>query len=349
MKRLKTKNLIVKMGKAWLLVAVAIAMLLSACAPTAVPSPAAPKKLTKLRAGEPPAGFFQAFTMMGLEKGFAKEEGLDIEVTYAAEGDLVKALVSGQLDMIANVNPFTGFSAIEQGASMILVGATVRPRDTLYVKKEINNVKDLEGRSIASSGPGRLTHALELGLLDKYKVDKNKVDIVSVGGDSDRMAALLAGKVDATVAGIENMSIVEKTPSLKALLTIRDALPEFALMGGIFPGDKLVKEQPEVVQGYVNTVARGIRYAYEHKDETVALAMKLLKTEDKAAMERAYDDNVKNKFLPANLEFTDEVIKGVQDYNVSANAQKAVLPFDKIATRKFQEAMIAKLGEYKYK
>ncbi|MDP2728098.1 MAG: ABC transporter substrate-binding protein, partial [Dehalococcoidia bacterium] len=226
-----------------IVLAAALALLVVACAPAApAPTPTAPpaatkapaaaatatpapKKLGKLRYGAVQPGFQVAYFDMDVEKGFLKEEGFEeVEVTQAVSSDLNKALLAGQLD-VAILSPGLSFPAIEQGGDIPMIGNMLYPRDLLFVKKEINSVKELEGRTVASHTPGSLTDQTIRAILVKYGVDINKVKIVQVGTDSARMAALLAGQADATVGGVDNLTVIEKNPNFKFLLAVRQELP----------------------------------------------------------------------------------------------------------------------------
>ncbi|MDP2727905.1 MAG: hypothetical protein Q8P59_10225, partial [Dehalococcoidia bacterium] len=141
---------------------------------------------------------------------------------------------------------------------------------------------------------------------------------------------------------------VEKNPGFKSLLSVRPELPDLLAAAIVVPG-KLIKEKPEVAQAFVNAKIRGIRYALDHKDETVALVMKVLKTEDKAGMARSFDDHYKLKLFEPDLNFTDKAIQDAQESNIKAGSQKAILPLDKIINRKFVEETLKKLGKYQWR
>ncbi|MDP2728097.1 MAG: hypothetical protein Q8P59_11210, partial [Dehalococcoidia bacterium] len=131
------------------------------------------------------------------------------------------------------------------------------------------------------------------------------------------------------------------------LLTVREALPEQSANGVIFAQGKLIRERPQLITAWLTARARGVRYAMEHKDEAVALGMKLLKSEDKAAMERAFDDHMKYKIMYPNMDFTPEQIDTIQTDAIAAGTMKEKLPFDKVANTKFLKEMLAQIGEYK--
>ncbi|MDP2728532.1 MAG: ABC transporter substrate-binding protein, partial [Dehalococcoidia bacterium] len=313
----------------------------AATAPTATPVPPSPtpKKVVKLVSGESSPGFNEVFHGMGLEKGFYKEEGLDVEVLGLGSSENLKAMVAGREDTV-HMNPFTAMPAIAQGADMVLVASSQAIRDILIVKEGINSVKDLEGRSFGTEAVGSQPYVIAQRLFTKNGLDPKKVTMVSIGNDSARAAAIFAGRVDATTVGLENLPMVEKTPGVKVLLAVREALPELSLASGIFAQGKLMREQPDVVKSYLKARMRGVRYALDHKDEAVALAMKILKSEDKAGLSRTYDDYMKAKVFDANFVFTPEQLDAVQEALITLGTIKQKVPFDKMANVKFAKELV---------
>ncbi|MDP2726182.1 MAG: ABC transporter substrate-binding protein, partial [Dehalococcoidia bacterium] len=157
----------------WLAMAVVIVLAFTACAPAA-PAPvatpkagatAAPKKLGKLRIGETlPNYAFQFINNLDIKKGFLEEEGIEPEISRASSNELLKSLVAGQLDM-ATMTPSLAFAAVEQGADIVLVGNIFAARDAFYVKKDINSIKDLVGKTIATGPIGSQPDQFINGLL----------------------------------------------------------------------------------------------------------------------------------------------------------------------------------------
>ena len=67
---------------------------------------------------------------------------------------------------------------------------------------------------------------LEL-LLRAENIDPESMNQVSVGGSANRAKALVAGTVDATLFGVDEMDKVEADPDAKVLLLVKDVLPKF--------------------------------------------------------------------------------------------------------------------------
>ena len=138
------------------------------------------------------------------QKGFFKEEGLDVELTKFQSGAAaVPVLQSGRLD-IAFSNTVSTLQAIEQGIDLILLApaAVVRkdPPDTATAlitrKGDISSIKQLEGKRVAINVVNSTAWMHVVALLDKHGVDRAKVRFVEVPFPQMN-DTLINGQVDA--------------------------------------------------------------------------------------------------------------------------------------------------------
>lgn len=140
------------------------------------------------------------------QKGFFKEEGLEVELTSFNSGAAaLPVLQSGRLD-IAFSNTVSTLQAIEQGIDlMILAPAGVvrnEPPDTaialLVRKSDISSMKELEGKRIAVNVINSTAWLHLVALLEMRGVDRNKVRFVELPFPQMN-DALLHGQVDGIV------------------------------------------------------------------------------------------------------------------------------------------------------
>lgn len=158
---------------------------------------------TKLRVGILPISETLG-AVVAEQKGFFKEEGLEVELTKFQSGAAaVPVLQSGRLD-ISFSNTVSTLQAIEQGIDLIILApaAVVRkdPPDTATAvitrKGEISSLKQLEGKRIATNVVNSTAWLHVVALLEKHGVDRSKVRFVEVPFPQMN-DALLNGQVDA--------------------------------------------------------------------------------------------------------------------------------------------------------
>src|SRR5919109_2498375 len=144
-----------------------------------------------------------AALFVGMDKGFFKAEGLELETVPMAGGAvIVQGVVSGDLQ-IGWTNVISLYQAHVEGFDFKLVagGATnvkgTNETHTLQVLKSssIKSAKDLEGKTIAVNTLNNIVHLMAMAWIDKNGASSGKVKFVEVPFPQME-AALVAGKKD---------------------------------------------------------------------------------------------------------------------------------------------------------
>src|SRR5579871_5003741 len=162
-----------------LALALGTVVLLTGCSgasssPPVTPQPDRPASgLTKVRMGVTGA-LSDAAVYVTQEKGYFKEQGLDVEIRKFNSGaDQVASLNAGQLDIVGGGSSIELYNAMERGAQFRIVadkGHTPGPEwdyIALAVRKDlidsgrVKTLADLKGLTVTSSGIGATT---EVGL-----------------------------------------------------------------------------------------------------------------------------------------------------------------------------------------
>jgi NitT/TauT family transport system substrate-binding protein len=287
------------------------------------------------------------FVLMCVEKGYLEEEGLDVTFTSANSTELVRAAVSDRLDIIL-LAPGTGFAARETGAELKMVGVPWnKVRDFIFATSDITSAADLVGKRIAIQAPNTSSAILVGAVLERNGIDPDQVDLVQTGGDPERIAALLSGRVDATVGGIENLPIIEQDPNFTTVLSIGEVVPD-VLGAAWFSTGKVMRERADDLTRVLRAYTKGLRYALDHLDEATAVAVDRLKSspQDEAVVGAAIQAHRDNQIINPNLSWTDQQVTATQQLNIDTGSQKALLPADEVADRQFADSVIAELGEY---
>ena len=105
--------------------------------------------------------FDTAFQLMGQEKGYFRELGIELEPVAVNSGDnMLRGVIVGEFDS-GDFGPSIAFPGIAMGGGVKLIG-TNNPRvpHVLYGKREINDLRDLYGRMVGTAAPGAFLHAL---------------------------------------------------------------------------------------------------------------------------------------------------------------------------------------------
>jgi NitT/TauT family transport system substrate-binding protein len=152
-------------------------------------------------------GFHTPF-YLGLERGYYKEEGIDLTIGEGQGSVRAVQTVGAKGDTFGLSDGGSVIAAVSKGAPVKSVMAITNSSPYgIAVRNDagIKTLKDLEGRTIASA-PGEAGLALLPALLKRNGVDADKVKILRVEG-AGKMVAIAEKRVEAIESGLDNQSL----------------------------------------------------------------------------------------------------------------------------------------------
>jgi ABC-type nitrate/sulfonate/bicarbonate transport system substrate-binding protein len=308
-------------------------------------APAAAAGLAPWKMGAVAVKADSAFQEVAVRRGFYREQGLDAEIVYQA-GDIptFRTLLAGLTDVV-EVSPANPIVAMEKGAKVRIVASFMPGLPImLFGKDDIKEPKDLAGRVVAVTEPGTFPYLLTANVLKKHHVDPNKVQYLTVGGDADRIRAMLIGRADAAPAAIEFETFLK--PGYHTIFSFQRELPQW-IRYTFVTSEKVIAERPGDLVKAMIAHAGGLRYALAHKEEMVALMADLGKLDRKTA-DWLYDYYVTHRLMNPNGNISRENLMWMQELNVGLGRQTKVLPFEAVATDEFQKKLVGAAGEFKW-
>ncbi|MEI4486972.1 ABC transporter substrate-binding protein [Frigidibacter sp. MR17.14] len=143
------------------------------------------------------------------EKGFFKDEGLEVEVIAPADpSDPPKMVAAGQADIGVSYQPQLHLQVAE-GMPLTRVGTLVAtPLNCLLVQKDgpVKTVADLKGRKIGFSVAG-VEEALLTAMLKPAGLTLDDVELVNVNWSLS--PAVMSGQVDAVIGAYRNFELTQ--------------------------------------------------------------------------------------------------------------------------------------------
>jgi ABC-type nitrate/sulfonate/bicarbonate transport system substrate-binding protein len=148
--------------------------------------------------GENPAVFW-----IGVEQGFYRKHGLNVEVVYMRAGSLsVSALAAGDVQMVlTSSNAVLNVAA--GGLDVVIIGSLFhRPEGDFMARSEIKRPEDLKGKFVAiqSIGGGWANNMLALDYLG-LDPDRDNIRLIVLGDQPWRIQALETGRAQASWMG----------------------------------------------------------------------------------------------------------------------------------------------------
>lgn len=288
-----------------------------------------------------------AYTSIGLDRGFYRDEGIDLEIQDIVSGVAqIKAVLSGEID-VGDFSPSPIFPAIEQGGDLILIG-TSKPRlnTILFAQPEFPTLESLQGRTIGVGPLGTFAHQLGVALAIVHGLDPDSFKWVNIGVSPDVFKALQVRKVDGGISNLEFLPIAQRDGTPSAIVHLARDLSSYLRFGfGARRSD--VEARPDVYSRFITAVARSQRYALTNADAVVSYAVKTM-SRDRSDMEFLHDYSVKNRIISDTGRIDPKAIQFTQEMNVRAKSQQAVLPFERVATNEFAQHALDMLGPFKW-
>ena len=163
---------------------------------------AAQKGLLKLTAGYTPISGATLPFFIAVEEKLFQKYGFEVSPVFMGGSPLINsAILAGEFPI-----GYTGGGAIISsrlaGSDLIAIGCPL-PVLTIdaWARPEIKSVNDLRGKRIGVTRFGASTHFAGLSMLDSAGIKPNEVVFIQNGGVGESLAALIGGRVDASMIG----------------------------------------------------------------------------------------------------------------------------------------------------
>jgi putative hydroxymethylpyrimidine transport system substrate-binding protein len=258
-----------------------------------------------------------SFLFVAQEKGYFKEQGLEVDIQMPADtNDPLKLVAANQIDMAMSYLPQV-LVARGEDIPVQSFGAIVRhPLNQLMVPAggSIQSPKDLAGKTIGyPSIP--LDEAIIQTMVEADGGNAEKVKMVDIGWDL--IPAMATKKTDALIGGYINHEKLLLEKEGHPMRTINPAdygVPDYYELVMV-ASEKGLKEKPEVFKKFMTAITKGQTYVQEHPEDGLSV---LMDHEDKTS---PLEKDVETKSLEILLPLMDAKEKpfGYQDPEVWKN------------------------------
>lgn len=206
------------------------------------------------------------------EKGFAKEEGLQLDYVPFRGGPTLNAAIAAGHVNIGISMAGTIFQASGAGLDLVIVGSTV-PKDTMYFwvrsGSRYQTVKDLKGATIGVHQLGSTSHAYGR-MVVKAEGLEGQVRFVGVGGLAETIAAVRSGAVDsASGYSFANFGKLMVAGEVRTIANIHEYLPEEWVDHVIYAKKEFTRVQPATVKRIVRALVRAMNFLESNPDWSV--------------------------------------------------------------------------------
>ena len=278
------------------------------------------------------AGLISTHTSIWLaeDQGLFKKHGLDVTSVFTGSGSVTsQALVAGEARLAStSVGPTAG--AVGAGADLVIVAGLIHILPyQFWVLPQVRQAADLKGKRVAISTFGSGSHLAAEVALQVLGLDpaRDKIAIIQVGQQPERVAALLSGRIDATALD-PGFAQAAKDKGLTILLDMTKAdVPYVNTV--IVVSRRFLRENPQIVDSFLKGTIDGLAFLPNPANEKAVKSVlaRRLKLTTPQGVQVMYDATVqihaKTKVPYAPLAGIQNMIDALQRVNPRMTKLKA--------------------------
>ena len=303
-----------------------LALVASACGDSEEESPL--DQVVFMAGFKPQANLPFVAAYVAKEKGFFRDQGLDVDIRHASSGQHLTLLVAGEIDFTTADSASVLKRRSDPGLPVVafaLFGQRGQQAFVALKESGINTPKDWEGKTFGykiSQPPDYLA------ILEANGVDRSKITEVRVGFDP---RVLTEGQVD--ILAVFKSNEPDTIRRIGHEVNIWDpadyGVPSIGLT--YITHEDLVDEEPDRVERFLKGTMRGLQYAFDNQEEALDIVMEYAPNEVREHQRFMLETEFRDAVSPLTEErglgwMTDEQWKALYDQLLGFNA--LAKPFD---------------------
>jgi NitT/TauT family transport system substrate-binding protein len=257
-------------------------------AASAAPAAEQPPPRVALRIGYSSVDASQTPLWVAQDAGILAANGIDAELLFVESGSkALQTLVAGEVP-VGLIGAAAVVSAVAGGAEVaILASMADRYPYKLMSVPAARQTTDLRGQRLGVSRFGSSSDLATRAALKLSGLNENDVQLLQIGGDVQRVAALQSGAIDAAVLNPPATTVVRRA-GFNELVDL-SRLPDADYQHNTAVTSRaFIAAQPDVVQRFVRSLVEAIRYGYTEKEATKQAIKHYNELEDPEGLEEAY-------------------------------------------------------------
>jgi NitT/TauT family transport system substrate-binding protein len=249
-------------------------------------------------------------THLAKELGYFEEFGLNATLEPIGAGiDTLEAQIAGETDMNPHgPSPATVIARGSGSPVKIVFSPASRLSPIIVAREGIETCEDLEGQTVATDGPGGLSHSVMETFLASCGLDINEDVELFIGSPSDFGPVLAEGTAQAAGQEVDDEIAIEDQFDIELnQLGNSWEFTDFHYQSVVVREDDLADNR-EVIVGVVAAIMKANRWLNDpaNREEAINLAVELgTLGQTREAMEEAYDTYVPTIFPETCAEALD--------------------------------------------
>jgi NitT/TauT family transport system substrate-binding protein len=241
--------------------------------------------LDKVNVTLPSKSFQFIIFPLAKERGYMKEEGIDLNIVVMASTTGLQAVLAGEMDFTGSGS--SALVAVTQGNAPLKTVLAVNDQvlQWLMVRPQYGSFKELKNKKIAVTGIAAVATYMLKRVAPKYGLDGNKDLTFLALPPGQRLAALMSGTVDGGLLSSEER-FAALDQGMKEVLYIGKEVKNS--WGTVATNDQFIKTKPKLMHGFMRALLKALRLVKQNRQAAMDTMMKFSEL-DRELAARTYD------------------------------------------------------------
>ena len=243
----------------------------------------------KIRVGQGAVSLQSGIMYVAKDRGLFAKYGLAPEIIYIPGGSTnVQVLVSGNLDL-SQLSGAPGVAANLEGADIVyILGLLDKLNYQLITRPEVKSVEQLKGKRFGVSRFGSSADFGLRALLKRLGIDPARdVTILQIGDEPSRVAALLSGNIDGSVANAPFGNEAQRLKLNVVADSVKMDIPFFNT--GLLGSKKYLEQQEGKVLNFLRAYLEAIKILKTEREYSIKALAQFTRVQNLKAVQEGYD------------------------------------------------------------
>ena len=211
--------------------------------------------------------------LVGLDKGYFTQEGIDLSLLQAGGGAATPAVIAG--DVQFSGSPAAAISAILKGAKLkVLYITTDHAAYQIWSRDDIKTIEDLKSQQVGIITRGDTSEISVRYYLVRHNLPQDYVSYTPLGTGAPRVAAITSGSYAASLIDKVEVQQLKDIGGLAKLHMLADLHKDVEMtFSGIAASDALLAKNPDLVRRTMRAVIKGLTETKADRETAIAAEM----------------------------------------------------------------------------
>ncbi|MGH7796804.1 MAG: ABC transporter substrate-binding protein [Candidatus Binatia bacterium] len=245
--------------------------------------------LDKVNVTLPSKSFQFVIFPIAKERGYMKEEGIDLNIVIMGSTAGIQAVLSGDMNFTGSGS--SALVAVTKGNAPLKTVLAVNDQvlQWLMVRPQISSLKELKNKKVAVTSVAAVATFMFKQVAPKYGLDANKDVTFLAFPPGQRLPAMMSGAVEAGLLTTEDR-FAALDQGMKELMYLGKEVKNS--WGTVATTDRFIKEQPKLIAGFMRATLKALRLVKHNREAAVDAIVKFSELKRELA-ERTYDDVIR--------------------------------------------------------